>query len=479
VKKVKIGLVSAIQPSFWGSKKEYYKSYYIPEMKKISERLDFDLVVLEEPLVNCKDSEEAKRKLIDNNIDFLLIQLTTFSSGDIIGPLAETGVKIGLWAIPEITEDGAIPLNSFCGMNMFSSIIGQYIDNNIKYKWFYGDIGDELFINRLIITVKAIGAIKNIKGSKIALIGGIAPGFNDLYFDERKAKAKLGITINRLYEFSDIKDRAISYKDNEVKQIIDEMHEEARCVTADAKSAMSKTARVYKAFEDFIKENDYKSIAISCWPKYRKELGIVVCSIIGRLLDKDYIAACEGDVDSAISMMILKYLAGDTYAPMLMDLSRLDFKTDSILMWHCGSAPSIFADSKGVCLAGHYKPGKKVAGADDIKVGTVGDMYFKNQQATIARLTWEYEKMMVFSGEFIDKGDRSYDGSRGWLSNIKINGESVELKDLVNTIMVQRFQHHYPIVAMNVEKELMEFMSWLDIMPVAIVKYKDYLQNIL
>jgi hypothetical protein len=44
--------------------------------------------------------------------------------------------------------------------------------------------------------------------------------------------------------------------------------------------------------------------------------------------------------------------------------------------------------------------------------------------------------------------------------------------------MVQRFQHHYPIVAKNVEKELMEFMSWLDIMPVTIVKYKDYLQNI-
>ncbi|NSW89681.1 MAG: hypothetical protein HPY74_03180 [Firmicutes bacterium] len=476
MEKLKVGLVSAVQPSFWGSREGQYAKHYVPEMQKIAEELGFDLYVVKEPLVARKDSEAVKKELETKKVDFLLIQLTTFAGGDVIGPLTETGARIGLWGIPEITDSGAIPLNSFCGMNMYASIIGQYIGRNIKCKWFYGDITDDLFINRFKITVKALTAIKNVWGSRIALVGGIAPGFNDFYYDERKTKSRLGVSVERLHEFSEIKDRALSYKDSEVKDVIDEMVNEARCVTPDAKKNLDTTARVYKAFEDFISENGYKAVAIGCWPKYRKELGIVVCSIIGRLLDKGYIAACEGDVDSAISMMFLHGLTDDM--PMLMDLSKLDFDTESVLMWHCGSAPSRFADSRGMCLAGHYKPGSRIAGADNVKVGTIGDMYYKSQSATIARLTWEYERMLVLSGEFIEKQDRSYDGSRGWIGNLKMNGKPIALKDLVNTLMLQRFQHHYPIVGGSVENELMEVMAWLDIKPLPVTEYREYLQNI-
>lgn len=474
--KLKVCMVSAVQTSFWGSSRNQYINHFVPKMESIAQNLGFELNTVKEPIPDGKSAVKVKKEIENQGFDFLLVQVSTFSAGDIIEPLAETGIRLGLWGLPEITSDGPIPLNSFCGMNMFGSIIHQYIDRSLKYKWFYGDVDDDLFIERFKVTIKALTAIKKLNNAKAALVGGIAPGFNDLYFDERKTKSKLGVKVDRLHEYLDIRDEALGYKTDEIQNIVEEMKKEACCVSKYVNSeALENTARVYKAFEDFLVDNGYDAVAISCWPKYRRDFGIVVCSVIGRLLDKGYIAACEGDVDSSISMLLLHYLTGEM--PMLMDMSRVDFNDESVLVWHCGSAPGRYADSKGMRLDAHYKPGSRLVGEDNIKVGTANDLYFKPQEVTVARFTDEYERMFTFTGEFIDKKDRGFDGSRGWIGNLKIDGEKVSLKDFVNTLMVQGFQHHYPIVSGNVEKELMEVMSWLDIKPLPIVKYRDYLQN--
>lgn len=476
MKRIKVILVGAHWPSFWGSNEKQFENYYAPGLEKIAEELGFDLHIINKPLFTYQEAQKAKEEINAQNADFLLINLTTFAGGEVIEVLAETGLPIGLWAVPEITNTGAIPLNSFCGINMYASILGQYINKNIKLKWFYGDLNDKLFINRLKITIKALTAIKNIKGSRVGLIGGIAPGYYNLYYDERKTKNYLDIKVERQHEFGDVKDRALDYPDSEIKPIIEEMRTECRCVSPDAEHSLDNTARVYKAIEDIIKENDFKAVAIGCWPHYRKEMGIVVCSIIGRLLQKGYIAGCEGDIDSTISMMLLKSINGEV--PMMMDLSKFNFEKDEILMWHCGSAPNTFADKHGVCLSSHYKPGSKIVGADDIKIGTAADMYFKAQPATIARLTWDYKKMLLFTGEFVDSNDKSYDGSRGWMGNLKTNGMPLPINDLINTIMTQRLQHHYAIIPGNIENEVREMMSWLDIQQLEVVPYREYMENI-
>ena len=96
---------------------------------------------------------------------------------------------------------------------MYSGIIGHYLkDYNIPIKWFFGDVEDPLFRGRLAVTVRALRAIKNLKASKVALIGGIAPGFDDLYDDERTLIRRFdGIRINRLHEYSEVRDRAVAY----------------------------------------------------------------------------------------------------------------------------------------------------------------------------------------------------------------------------------------------------------------------------
>ena len=85
--------------------------------------------------------------------------------------------------------------------------------------------------------------------------------------------------------------------------------------------------------------------------------------------------------------------------------------------------------------------------------------------------------MKITTETFSFDGKDSFDGSRGWMSNFRLADEPSSLRDVVNTLMVQRFQHHYPVVAGDWHDELMECAAWLDVKPLERVPYKRYMQN--
>ena len=472
---VRVGIASLVGPSFWGSSKDLFRKQYLPQMKALSDKHKFELCIWQEDITNASEGEKALDFLESQNVDFILLQVTSFAAGDVINPFVRAKARLGLWAIPEGETEGAIPLNSFCGVNMLVSILGQFLDRQKQVKWFYGDIDAPMFADRFAVTIRAMKGLKRMEGAKIGLVGGIAPNFTDFQFDERLTRKKLGVTVDRLPEFGDIKARALGYKD--VSGKIEEYTKGFACVTDKAKDSMEMTVRVYMAFEDLIKEGGYDAIAIGCWPKYRKEFGIVVCNIIGRLLETGYMAACEGDVDSAASMLMMEGITGDM--PMLMDLSDIDIKSQSALLWHCGSAPNRFADKQGTQIDSHYKPGSRIPGDDGIPVGTVSDMYFKSEPITIARFTWDYEQMLLLEGTLREGPSKGFCGSRGWFGDIKMAKRGVSVEDMINTIMVQRFQHHYPVALGHIDDEVMECMEWLGVKPLKTVPYRNHMQNIL
>ena len=109
----------------------------------------------------------------------------------------------------EPTKGGILQLNSFCGLNMYGAIIGKYFkDQDIPFKWFYGLPDSQLFLERFKISLGAIKAIKTIRKSRIGLIGGIANGFENMYFDERDLHKKLVIFIQSRHTVEDIVRRA-------------------------------------------------------------------------------------------------------------------------------------------------------------------------------------------------------------------------------------------------------------------------------
>lgn len=474
MKKLKVGLTGLMQLNFRGDKLGQYRRS-VNELKQLSGELDFDFYALENGIVTVDDAKAAVKEIQEQSMDFLLIQNSSFASGYLVQYLARTNTYIGLWGVPEPTEEGPLPLNSFCGVNLNASIIGEYLkEYDIPFKWFYGNVYDELFLERFRITIKVLTSIVNLRNSKIGLIGGIAPGFDNFYHDERLLEKRFGTRVNRLHEFGEIKNRALSYRPEELRETVGSIRKDAADIAPKAEEALEMHARVFKAFRDFSEENGYDALAVSCWPKFRAELGMVPCAAFGRLNDEGIVTACEGDVYSALSMLALKYMA--KYPPILMDLSGFDEKDDTVFLWHCGVGSSYYAKNEEIFLEPHFNPGPYSQDNGWQIMGPVSSMVFAPMEATVMRFTREGAGMLVMSGAFRDDGKKSHDGSRGWFGDLKLNGEDAGARDVVNTIIVNRFQHHYPLVKGNFTEELMEFAAWLGINPLEKVNYKNYLQ---
>lgn len=492
--RLKVALVGASQLSFPGDKKTAF-GHAVEGMRALSESLDFDLYVYEKTVISEADALDARDVLEENMVDFIMLQCTSFAAGLVVSTLARTkGARLGLWAIPEMRSGGIVSFNSLCGINMYSAIVSHYLkEYSISTKWFYGNTNDPMFQRRFEITVRALRAIKKMQHANVGLIGGIAPGFNDLYDDERKIlKLFDGIRINRLHEYSELKDLALSLPQDTVKAKVDRLNYEASAKNpaiddqiktvgnADAAGKMSLmevNARFAIAYEEFVTKYGYDAIAVSCWPKFQDDFLFSVCDVVGELNDRGVPTACEGDLTSAISMLLLHYLSDDITT--LMDLSAVDPADNSVLMWHCGPASKRFCSEHKFTYSLNYS-GKDHKGADlDHAVGTgiVRDMVFDPGKATIARLTGEMDQLFISTGVFQDGSKESYCGSRGWLGELKLNCESISSTDFFNTIMVSGFQHHFPIVMGDYSEELMEVASWLGLNKIEKIPYANYLQR--
>lgn len=491
----KVALVGASQLSFPGDKVTAF-GHSAAGLEKLAKAWDFDLFVYPGTVITEEDALTAKKELEDGfRPDLIMLQCTSFAAGLVVSTLARTaGARLGLWAIPEMRPSGIVSFNSLCGIHMYSSIVAHYLrDYDIPTKWFFGDVDDPMFLRRFEITVRALRAIKRMKNSNVGLVGGIAPGFNDLYDDER-ALIKLfdGIRINRLHEYGDLKQIAESIDQARVDAKVAELKAEASAKNDAIKeqinavdpsdpqrrmSLLEVNARYALAYADFNDKYKYDALAVSCWPKFQDDYLFSVCSVVGELNDRGVVCGCEGDLTSTVSMLLLHYIADDT--TMLMDMSAIDQGDDSVMMWHCGPASKHFCKKNGYCYSLNYS-GKDHGGRDlDHAVGTgvVRDMVFDPGKATIGRLTGECDTLLIASGTFQDGSKESYCGSRGWLGALELNREPIGALDFFNTVMCRGFQHHFPLVMGDFTEELMEVAAWLGLKKIEKVPYENFLQR--
>ncbi len=182
--------------------------------------------------------------------------------------------------------------------------------------------------------------------------------------------------------------------------------------------------------------------------------------------------ASEGDVLGAVTMLLLNEVSGDQ--SMLLDMNDLDFERQAVLMWHCGGSPLHFAGEAGVSWKNHSTLGRKVPGS--VPMGAVADFVFRPQEVTITRLGADGEELLVLEARVIDSPHLGYDGSRGWLSEFRLDHQDISLADLVNTIMVEGIEHHFVLGSGHHAGALSEIAAWTEIRSIACVSYRDHLQ---
>lgn len=471
--KLKVGLVGVWFENFDSelANREYRDS--VSEMEKLAKTWDFDLVPFAQATNSVEECVNIRARLEDAQADMLLLQSCSFAAGEMVAVFADMGIPLGLWAVPEPATTGPLRLNSLCGVNLYAGILGTYLaERAVRYKWYYGRPEQEAFQARLDPTIRALKAIKALDGAKFANIGGTPEGYYDVYWNDGRLRSKFDITVYR-HELTELLKQADSLTERDVKKVVAEIRSE---VPSDGitDGEFMKLARVYIVFERLIQERGYTGVGIACWPQFQAAYGLAACTTLGRLNEKGHIAACEGDVPSAISMAIMKAMGGGK--PILMDLSAFDIADDTIMFWHCGVGHPTWTNN---CIQCRHSIIRAADDAGKITSAPAAyDMVFKPTPITLMRLTDGGNRLLMVTGETLKPEKPSARGTRGWAGHFKLNGEDpISALEFTNTVLVNGFEHHFPLAMGNLSEAVLEFAAWTGIEPLQKVPYRNYLQT--
>jgi L-fucose isomerase-like protein len=469
MQKLKVGLVGVCFPNFDALRLGVYRKS-VEAMNVLASTLGFDLVAVPQEVQSLQDAERAADFLESEGADFLLIQASSFALGDVILPLASLTAWKGLWFLPEPSFEGDIPLNSLTGFNLFASIMRRHLkDNGQPFKWFYGMPENAQFRRRLEITVRALGALKKLRRARIGLIGDYAPTFFNLEYDAEAIANRLGVRIE-VEMLSKVFERAGQYSEEAARKEAAAM----RTCAADVQVTpdwLLRTARVALALRDLAREGRCDALAVRCWPEFQAEMGgIAPCAAIAWLNENGIPVSCEGDVPGAMSMLAAYHVS---QMPVTMtDLVALAEEEGLAHFWHCGPTPASWADTRGQSLT--YHPTLDRANPPDApSSGVASDLVFAPGPVTIVRFSQDASSLMLASGEVVEGPSRGYAGSRGWVGHLSMNGETVSIPDLIETIAYYGLEHHYPLARGDWTDAFRELAAWTGIRVLNKIPYRN------
>ncbi len=471
--KLRVGYIGTSISSYFAG--EYnQRPRAIAGLEKLAAELDFELIAIADELMTEAGSVRAAEMFREQHIDFLLLQTAACSMGEQLLPLVKAAPRIGLWGTPDPEQEGEIKIHSLVSMSHFAAILKRYLKHeNIPFKWFFGHVETAEFRDRFAVTIRALTAVKNIERSRIGWVGNLSPGFNDMIFDERLLRSRLGIAVLP-HELGELVRRAQGYDQAPVNATIREIKRAASAITVSEEAAFDRVTRLYLALRDLAAEHDYAALAVQCWPSIQSYYRVAPCMAYSWLGSEDGLAvSCEGDVLGAASMYLLNLLTGRQGSSTLLDMTALDPQTQAMLMWHCGVSPRHFANDDGIKWVDHVTLGRK---ADDGPYGVAGDQVFAAQETTVSYIGDDGSSLLVIRADIIEHEKKGFDGTRGWFAQFELNKQPVALMDLINTLTVRGHEHHFAVGQGDVTDELMEFAAWKSLRLIEHVPLANYLQ---
>lgn len=468
--RVRVGFAGLHFPNFQAEEHRVYETS-VEFLNGLSHELGFELIAHPRVMHEKAEAESAAGIFTQGEVDFLLLQASSFMLGDTIEPLGAACSRIGFWVVPEPKLTGELPLNSLTGFNMGVSILRKRFPER-PVKWFYGKPeGDPEMTGRLRVTISALRALKGLRGAHVGLMHDVVPTFLNLTYDADRLRSRLGVAVEPI-PLSDVFTRYESVAGQRKES--DSPHpgsipspirieDEMRSTVAEVRvpqDELRKSAVITHAVMDVARDRGVSALAIRCWPEFQSVLHAAPCASVAYLNDHGLIASCEGDIPGAVSMLAAWHISG--HAPTMNDPVAIDMEHDLVQMWHCGPGPASWADSSGRRLDWHHTLNRRVPEGEP-KYGVSSDISFRKGEVTLLHVGGDASTLFVLQGEIVDGPSEPYPGSGGWLGNLTSNGEPVSAADFLENIVCYGMEHHYPIMRGHHEAAIREMATWAGI----------------
>ena len=339
--KIKLGVVCLARKTFdYEAAKELYNDI----QKNLTKLENVEIVAIKDLIIEVEDATKAAKELYQKNVDGIAIISGTFHLGHLALEIKKIADRpLLLWGLNELPYNGGkIRLNSVCGVNLNGSNLTK---SGIKdFVYTIGENIDTDFIDALRMK-------KALKNSKIGILGYRAQGFFNLDVDDLAVYKKFGILIDH-YELENLWNTEV--QENMIKEYKEKFQQKFVCSSINDKQ-LYKVSELAAKFKTFMEKNSLNALAVRCWPEFAAGFSIAPCAAMSILGSEDYIIACEGDIDCAITMIAHRAAGAET--PFMADLSQVNIEKNYALMWHCGVAPCNLTDGKCECTLDTYHAG--------------------------------------------------------------------------------------------------------------------------
>ncbi len=462
MKRFQVAYVPVGAPTFHleSAKKEFEHSIALlqaacqevmPAQEVESSKIEVELRVPQEMLLSIDLLQSFLESI---QPDLIVLQNITFANAafasEVLHRFRETPIL--LWTLREPAIDGGrLRLNSLTGAYSAANTIKQFRREPINY--IFGAPEEEKVRAHVEATVRAAHLRFLMQDLRMASIGHTPQGFGFGRALDQDLLEKFGVRLESI-EARELIQLAKSYTD-----------EECEAYLIDAKNRMTgwekmpeknvrDFARLYKAYETYVKEHQIGALSSRCWPDFFTDFGTPVCAVLAMLNDLGVAASCEADAYGALSMYAGMKLSGS--AVFFGDPVSMDEAENTITFWHCGTAACSLAREDTGALVGEHC---------NRHIGPTCEFGCKpSGEATIFRIGRNADgtyRFFLANGEILDK-------PKQFLGTSLVVKTHANAEKMVYETVEAGWEPHFVVIYKNVQKELEILGKMLN---VEIVKY--------
>ena len=393
-----------------------------------------DLTAPDELITDPNDLSDYLAKI--DSPDLIIYQCTTFIGSEFMYELMRRfKCPVLIWAVREPSIDGTrLKLNSLTGA--FSAGNSVYTQER-DFDFVFGNPDEQAVQDFFSKYNRALEVVKSLKDLVIGVVGSQPAGFGFGNVIETDLAGTFGVRVART-EAAQIMETAKGYSDEDIQGELAQL--KSRTVdTGIPAENMNKYARLKKAFQQFVDDNNVKALASRCWPDFFTGFGAPVCAVLSMLNDDSIAASCETDVPGALSMYIAGRLTGSSV--YFGDPVAVDEKCDSIVYWHCGAGASSLASNR--C-------GAKLGVHPNRKIGPVMDFGLKPGKVTVMRVGRDQHgyRMFAYTGEALDEPQKFYGTS------VTVRPEGGKAAQYVQKFIKDGWEPHFIVAYGDIIDEL-------------------------
>lgn len=404
--------------------------------------LDDQLVAPDDMLLSLDDLNN----IIDENIDdtdMVIVQNITFANSAYMETIInKINCPVLLWTLREpVIDGGRLRLNSLTGA---FSAGNKMMMSDVRFSYVFGT-PKEVKTDVASFVVSAC-TYNLLKGMHICQIGETPQGFDFGDGDADELEKNLGIKYS-FVKAEELMDTARDISDKDALPYLEKA--KTRMVGLDDSDEHTMAfAKLYKAYSDYINENEIDAVASRCWPDFFTNYGTPVCSVLAMLNDDGVSASCESDVLGSVSMYICQLMSDG--ATFFGDPVSLDENENTLTFWHCGTA---------ACSLAREDTGAQVGVHCNRKIGPTLEFGCKPcDDVTIFRVgrTNDGLRFFVSKGEALDKPKQFFGTS------VVVKTEST-VKPMVEQMVVDGWEPHFVVAMADIRNEIVALANMLGV----------------